>query len=76
MQMNGKLLFGILAIAVLFGIAAFAGVHTHVQTSATLLDDNSSGAQTQTDPPLDYDYWSITGGAQAQTDPPLDYDYW
>ncbi len=76
MQMNGKLLFGILAIAVLFGIAAFAGVHTHVQTSATLLDDNSSGAHNTPDPDLDYDFWSITNGAHNTPDPDLDYDFW
>ncbi len=71
-KMNRKLLFGIIAILALFGIAVLSGVHA--STGVTLLDDSSSNGQTQDDPPLDYDY-AVIFHTQLLDDPPLDYDY-
>ncbi|MCD6370711.1 MAG: hypothetical protein J7L63_04370, partial [Thermoplasmata archaeon] len=72
-QMNGKLVLGIIAILAIFGIAALSGMH--VNTGAAALDSPGSDAQVQGgDPPLDYDYACIYPVTLLDADPPLDYD--
>ncbi|HHE75778.1 MAG TPA: hypothetical protein ENL31_01450 [Candidatus Aciduliprofundum boonei] len=73
-QMNGKLVLGIIAILAIFGIAALSGMH--VNTGAAVLDSSDSDAQVQGgDPPLDYDFIVIYHTQLLDDDPPLDYDF-